>query len=377
MRKANGVLFLIILLSSLILPVQALDVARVDPVELARVDPIVQEVTDKIVDEGTHFTVLGGVNTQYYAGSTGYDRILTPENETMVASQRWTVEYLSGKHWKSIGVPYEVVSDGETVTRRYRDYLGTQIEVIYRPGFEGTKADVVIDSGEDRVYRIIWEFDGINNDLVSYGENFVNFTGLDDWITVDWSDAFNQYGNITSYEVSSSSNGKKLDIIFNVGLVKKGDRLILDPIIIDSYGVANFGALDTLTSTHPSASGAKSAWYQSFEAPVTANLSSVQFYIRKTLSPTGNAVAVLYAHTGTFGTSSAPTGAALATSDEVDVPSLPKHEGIGKYLVVFIFVNGLSESHVVESNGYFEALDKGEKALKRRVNVLEVEITPQ
>ena len=63
--------------------------------------------------------------------------------------------------------------------------------------------------------------------------------------------------------------------------------------------------------------------------------------------------------------------------DEIDVPSLPKHEGTGEYLVVFTFVNGLSESHVVESDGYFEALDKGEKALKRRVNVLEVEITPQ
>ena len=63
--------------------------------------------------------------------------------------------------------------------------------------------------------------------------------------------------------------------------------------------------------------------------------------------------------------------------DEEEAPSLPKPEGIGEYLVAFIFVNGVSESHVVEADGYFEALDKGEKALKSRVNVLEVEITPQ
>jgi hypothetical protein len=39
-------------------------------------------------------------------------------------------------------------------------------------------------------------------------------------------------------------------------------------------------------------------------------------------APTGNATAVLYAHSGTFGTSSVPTGAALATSKSFDVSQL-------------------------------------------------------
>ena len=52
-------------------------------------------------------------------------------------------------------------------------------------------------------------------------------------------------------------------------------------------------------------------------------LLRVGWYLRKVGSPTGNATVSLYAHTGTFGTSSKANGAALATSTTVlDVSSL-------------------------------------------------------
>lgn len=51
-------------------------------------------------------------------------------------------------------------------------------------------------------------------------------------------------------------------------------------------------------------------------------LDSAIFYLRKVGSPTGNAYAKIYAHDGTFGTSSIPTGTALATSDEYGVSNL-------------------------------------------------------
>jgi hypothetical protein len=51
-------------------------------------------------------------------------------------------------------------------------------------------------------------------------------------------------------------------------------------------------------------------------------LSRARFDLSKTLAPTGNVVAKVYAHSGTFGTSSVPTGAALATSENVDVSDL-------------------------------------------------------
>ncbi len=51
-------------------------------------------------------------------------------------------------------------------------------------------------------------------------------------------------------------------------------------------------------------------------------LSSASFALKKTGAPTGNAVVKLYAHSGAFGISSIPTGAALATSDNINVANL-------------------------------------------------------
>ncbi len=51
-------------------------------------------------------------------------------------------------------------------------------------------------------------------------------------------------------------------------------------------------------------------------------LTKATFYLEKFGSPTGFARAYLYAHTGTFGTSSVPTGSVLATSDLLDVSTL-------------------------------------------------------
>jgi len=57
---------------------------------------------------------------------------------------------------------------------------------------------------------------------------------------------------------------------------------------------------------------------QSFANGVQAQyLTRALAKIRKVGSPTGNLTAVLYAHSGTFGSSSIPTGAALATSDAI------------------------------------------------------------
>jgi hypothetical protein len=51
-------------------------------------------------------------------------------------------------------------------------------------------------------------------------------------------------------------------------------------------------------------------------------LASTTFWIQKDGSPTGNAVSKIYASTGSNGTTAKPTGAALATSDNVDVTTI-------------------------------------------------------
>lgn len=62
---------------------------------------------------------------------------------------------------------------------------------------------------------------------------------------------------------------------------------------------------------------------QSFANGVNAQyLTRVRVKMKKVGSPTGNLNAKLYAHSGTFGTSSIPTGAVLQTSVNVDVATL-------------------------------------------------------
>lgn len=60
---------------------------------------------------------------------------------------------------------------------------------------------------------------------------------------------------------------------------------------------------------------------QSFTA-IDGDLDSVVFYLAKVGSPTGNMTAQLYAHSGTYGSTGVPTGAVLATSDNVDISAL-------------------------------------------------------
>lgn len=62
---------------------------------------------------------------------------------------------------------------------------------------------------------------------------------------------------------------------------------------------------------------------------------------------TGNATAKIYAHSGTFGTSSVPTGSALATSDNLDVTTIPE----GLSLVTFTF-SGANQIVLVNTTKY-------------------------
>jgi hypothetical protein len=61
---------------------------------------------------------------------------------------------------------------------------------------------------------------------------------------------------------------------------------------------------------------------ESFAVTTSRVLSTAKFRLSKQGSPTGTICAKIYAHSGTYGTSSVPTGSALATSANVDVATL-------------------------------------------------------
>jgi hypothetical protein len=83
---------------------------------------------------------------------------------------------------------------------------------------------------------------------------------------------------------------------------------------------------------------------QSFTSP-GATITSCKFFLQRGGSPTGNITANIYAHSGTFGTSSLPTGSPLATSTAIDVSTIG--DGIF-YLITFTFPTPL-----VTTAGYY------------------------
>ena len=99
--------------------------------------------------------------------------------------------------------------------------------------------------------------------------------------------------------------------------------------LIHSYDESHAGSGWSLNSAEPGIG-------QSFLCPFNTVLDKAIFYLEKTGFPTGLAYAKLYAHSGTYGVNSKPTGPALATSDTLDVSTLT-----GVYqLITFTFTAG-------------------------------------
>jgi len=93
-------------------------------------------------------------------------------------------------------------------------------------------------------------------------------------------------------------------------LVGFGAQVIDDFYSESNYVSPNDGGLRSDAATQ---------FGQSFTS-TGGTLDSIKWYVKKyTGSPTGNATAKVYAHSGTYGTSGVPTGSALATSLDVDV----------------------------------------------------------
>ena len=111
--------------------------------------------------------------------------------------------------------------------------------------------------------------------------------------------------------------------------------------IIDSYSENNQSAQPRLNSDGIFGIG------QSFSNTNANTLDSCKFYLKKGGSPTGNAVAKIYAHSGTYGTSSIPTGSSLATSDNFDVSNLSTSFG----LKIFSF-SGVNRISLSASTNY-------------------------
>jgi hypothetical protein len=93
---------------------------------------------------------------------------------------------------------------------------------------------------------------------------------------------------------------------------------------------------------------------QSFQNGVNATMViKATVSLKKVLAPTGTLNVMIYAHSGTYGTSSIPTGAALATSDDYDVSLLT----VGTYTDVTVNFSGANRITLSASTNYVVAVE--------------------
>jgi hypothetical protein len=92
-----------------------------------------------------------------------------------------------------------------------------------------------------------------------------------------------------------------------------------DATLASFTSIADQGGLQAV---HPNSGLSYSAFGESFNSTYSAVPTVASFYVAKYGSPIGNLTATIYAHTGTYGSSGKPTGAALVTSSLLSSASI-------------------------------------------------------
>jgi hypothetical protein len=121
-------------------------------------------------------------------------------------------------------------------------------------------------------------------------------------------------------------------------------EIAIVPDIVDSYSESNKDSSENIYSGNYPASG------QSFTGDGGV-LNSAEFLLGKNGSPTGSCYAKIYAHTGTYGTSSIPTGSPIAVSDAFNVANITGDYFSGLSLEKFIF-SGENKITLVDGTKY-------------------------
>lgn len=86
---------------------------------------------------------------------------------------------------------------------------------------------------------------------------------------------------------------------------------------------------------------------QSFLSTSSGTLDKIKMYLKRRGTVTGSVFGKIYAHSGTFGTSSVPTGTALAVSDAVDVSTIDT-----SYELITFQFSGLDKITLEENTHY-------------------------
>lgn len=116
-------------------------------------------------------------------------------------------------------------------------------------------------------------------------------------------------------------------------------------VVVDSYSETNRSTQSALSADNFHKLG------QSITGNGT-NLDNIQLFMRKQGSPPSTFRIYVYAHTGTYGSSSLPTGSALATSDAFTANSLTT-----SFALTALTFSGANRIFLTNATKYFVSLE--------------------
>lgn len=237
----------------------------------------------------------------------------------------WDLEYYNGVGWVSIKSDLRVV----------REY----------PEPNKVKLTLIFDASHAANYRLTFAINSIVREYVTKLDQYRYELNYGDYSMIwDWSDAVSIPSIVFTHGLQEGM------FWFRMGRdgVPLGAHVEIDPTLIASYAETNQDSFFALQDEHPSdVDGQYSAAGQSFQTTTSMRLKNAVFYMMKTGLPTGTMTAQLYAHSGVYGTSSKPTGAALATSDAFDCSTLG-----GAYALVNFTFSGANQYVMAASTSY-------------------------
>lgn len=237
-------------------------------------------------------------------------------------------------HWGAIADPTQEDSDQDQYAIVLSEFAD-QIQIRYAGAVVTSSAFASLDNSTWRTVEILVQGDNIK-------------VWIDTVSIFDYNDTTRTLGGTTYGWGGRSGSTNNEHRIRNLLVANDAASRPIWPEnnAIDEYGIENRSTSQTL------ASDSNNGFGQSFTGD-GSDTDTVFFALAKQGSPTGNAVAKVYAHSGTFGTSSIPTGAALATSNNLDVASLTtSFSMVGlQFTTPFITVKDTKYCVVIEYSG--------------------------
>ena len=311
----------------------------------------------------------GSWNLIYWSDSlSGFKKDLKTDWETYLNITLWKDLSYSGYDFR-LAVRYHLKTKDPYLTiQPYIKNLGQNIP--FDIGFAWRVKDIKIS---DDVYNDEFQTSWVVDENTTSGESYYlnqtlrksynNNTGymikdtaesqtLEFYWTEEISDSF-----VLNVQSLGGQYNAPITLYVNAGPLsveqeKTTDFFWHDADLVDSY--ADTSTSYGLKDPHPSDDASNfSAAGQSFTVSGSNHkITSTKVSMKKVGSPTGNGHAVLYAHSGTYGSSSVPTGGPLATSDDYDVSTLPT----GYALVTFTF-SGVEQYEMVDGTKYTTAFE--------------------